>query len=362
MPHRILHVVRRLDRYSRASDLVALAAELPEEFEQSLVVLEGRGALANQATRTGLEPVCVDQRWALDPTALARLAAELRRRAPEVIHTWDDASRQYVTTAAGGGPWHMLSEWSGKKRRGFRWLGTKSRHGRPDRWVVASDEAKLAASRRIELETLCVVPPGVPLDVPSRLRRDELWTQLKLPVGARLVGTACPLTATMGVKELIWAADMVRVLHPQLRYLIAGDGPQRANLERFGRTAAEPENIVFLGDIDYWSDIVPHLEVYWQGTEPGKDSSTEPLQAMAAGVPVVASHTPQHAQWIADGINGYLVPFDGRSERTRITDLCFTNPAYRDAMAAAARQTIAERFSMAARVEAYAKLYRELVD
>jgi glycosyltransferase involved in cell wall biosynthesis len=153
---------------------------------------------------------------------------------------------------------------------------------------------------------------------------------------------------------------MVRVLHPKLRYLIAGDGPQRANLERFGRTAAVPENIVFLGDIADWGDVLPHLEVYWQGTEPGRLSTTEPLQAMAAGVPVVASNTPQHAEWITDGANGYLVPFDGRSERTRVTDQFFTDLAHRETISQAARQTIAERFSLAARVEAFAKLYREL--
>jgi glycosyltransferase involved in cell wall biosynthesis len=341
--------------------MIALAAALPAgEFEQTIVVLEGRGSLKSVAARVGFEVVCVDQRWSLDPTALARLSGELRKRVPHVVHTWDDSSRQYVTCVAGGGEWRMISEWSPKERRGIRLFGSKSRCGRPDRWVVASAADKLAASRRIELDTISVIAPGVPVDAASRLSRDELWTKLNLPEGARLVGTACSLTATSGVKELIWAADMVRVLHPKLRYLIAGDGPQRANLERFGRTAAVPENIVFLGDIADWADILPHLEVYWQGTEPGKLSTTEPLQAMAVGVPVVASNTPQHAEWIADGANGYLVPFDGRSERTRVTDQFFTDTAHHETMSLAAKQTIAERFSLAARVEAFAKLYQEL--
>lgn len=361
MPHRILHVVRSLDRYTRASDLLALATALPTgEFEQTILVLDGREPLKRVAARAGIEVVCVDQRWSLDPTALARLAGEIRKRPPHVVHTWDDASRHYVTAVAGNSAWRMLSEWSPKERRGFRLFGSKSRRGRPDRWVVASDEEQRTASRRIELDTISVIPPGVPTDTASCLSRDELWSKLNLPEGARLVGTACPLTATSGVKELIWAADMVRVLHPKLRYLIAGDGPQRANLERFGRTAAVPENIVFLGDVADWADIVPHLEVYWQGTEPGKQSTTEPLQAMAAGVSVIASNTPQHAEWIADGTNGYLVPFDARSERTRVTDQFFTDPAHRETMSLAAKQTIAERFSLAARTEAFAKLYREL--
>jgi hypothetical protein len=173
--------------------MLALATALPAgEFEQTVVVLDGRGPLKSVAAQAGLEVVCVDQRWSLDPTALARLSGELRKRTPSVIHTWDDASRQYVTAIAGGSAWRMVSEWSPKERRGFQLFGPTSRRGRPDRWVVASDADRLTASHRVELDTISVIPPGVSLDVESRLSREELWSKLNLPAASK--NSSGPLT------------------------------------------------------------------------------------------------------------------------------------------------------------------------
>lgn len=360
MPHRILHVASSLDCYSAAADLLALARCLPTaEFASRVVTLGRTGPLAEEFAKAGIELTRIDRRWRLDPMTLARLAGELRGAKPTVVHTWDGDARRYVSMAgerSTRGPW--LSQWS-LDRRGR--VLTERLGRQPDRWVVDSDRQMQQLAGAKSEAPILVVPPGVPPAVEPTNSRSEVLAKLRLPEGSRLIGTAGPLVPAMGIKELIWAADMIRVLHPKVRLLIAGEGPERPHLELFARTAAEPENIVLLGDYDDWPAVLPHLDVYWQGTEPNATSPPTLLAAMAAGVPVVASRTPQHDEWIESGKTGWLVDYDARADRTRLTDRLFGDAELRRTTGDAARQHVAEHFALTQRAEKLAAAYRALV-
>jgi glycosyltransferase involved in cell wall biosynthesis len=231
-----------------------------------------------------------------------------------------------------------------------------------DRVIISGATTCGSLGRQPSRDTACtVVPLGVAAARDSAPTRELLLESLHLPADALLVAVAGPLVPRFGVKELIWAGDMVRVLHPNIRLLIVGDGPQRKHLERFAQTAAEPKNVCFLGDTDRWPDIVPHLDVYWQGTEADGVSPTTLLDAMAAAVPVVASATPQHRQIIDDGQTGFLVGIDARAERTRATDLLLVDRDAARSIGAAGRDRVLHHFSLAARAANFQKIYHELL-
>ena len=62
------------------------------------------------------------------------------------------------------------------------------------------------------------------------------------------------------MKDLIWAADLLRVLHDNLRLLIIGDGPLRPQLEEYARLASDLDHIrIFGAGSDVWR-IMPHLD------------------------------------------------------------------------------------------------------
>ena len=130
-------------------------------------------------------------------------------------------------------------------------------------------------------DKVVVVRPGCEPPTASDTRRSvpRPWRAC----GFELIGVFGPLEPRYGVKELIWIADMVRELHPTLRLLIVGDGPERPHLEKFARTAAVPENICFLGDRTDWRTLLPHLHVFWQGSNAEMDPPAL-VDAMAAGI------------------------------------------------------------------------------
>ncbi len=171
--------------------------------------------------------------------------------------------------------------------------------------------------------------------------------ELQLPSYARLIGVVGKLVPDSRVQDLIWAADLLRVLHDNLRMLIIGDGPLRSQLEQYARLASDLDHIRFLGErSDLWR-IMPHFDVLWNGSE-NRSVSSSILEAMAAGVPVIASDVPVNREVIVPDETGYLIPLgrrSGRADRARHTDRIFSHATIAERLGSASSRRISEQFS-----------------
>jgi len=105
--------------------------------------------------------------------------------------------------------------------------------------------------------------------------------------------------------------------------------------------------------------VMPHLDVLWNGSENEAHSSAI-LEAMAAGVPVVASDTPTNRELVVEDETGYLIPLGtraGRAARARHTDRIFTDKELALRLSTAARERVVEHFSAEKMLDNYLRLY-----
>jgi glycosyltransferase involved in cell wall biosynthesis len=208
-------------------------------------------------------------------------------------------------------------------------------------------------------EKFAVIPPGVPPAPASDVSREELLRELQLPPDARLIGVVGRLVPEKRVKDLVWAADLLRVLHDNLRLLVIGDGHQRPQLDQYARMASDLDHIRFLGERpDVWR-IMPHLDVLWNADE-NRNPSISILEAMAAGVPVIASDTSINRELVVEGQTGYLISLTeraGRAARARNTDRMFTDQELASRLAAAAQQRAAEHYSAERLIQRHIRLH-----
>lgn len=115
------------------------------------------------------------------------------------------------------------------------------------------------------------------------------------------------LAERKGHITLLQAAALLRPKGKQLRYLICGDGPLRTRLGNEARTLGIAEDVRFLGFcpnvIDYLAaaDVFVHVPL-WEGL------GIAVIEALAAGLPVVASRVGGIPELIEDGQSGLLVP------------------------------------------------------
>jgi glycosyltransferase involved in cell wall biosynthesis len=346
---------------------LVLANGLSERgFDVRVAALAGGGSLVSEFSAANIPTVELGRRWASDPIAFGRLRRLARRLRPDVIHAWDADAALYGCLVAGRPKaphlivgQHRIERWRGS----WRWLIERRLTQRAKCFAVSSLHVRnWCVKRGLPAEKFVVIPPGVPPAPASDVSREELLRALQLPENARLIGVVGRLLPEKNVKDLIWAADLLRVLHEGLRLLVIGDGPMRPQLEQYARLASDLDHIQFLGErADVWR-IMPHLDVLWNADEP-RGHSIAVLEAMSAGVPVIASDTPFNREFVTENETGYLIPLHeraGRATRARHTDRLFTGRELAARLAAASHQRVAQHFSAERMVHAYMTGYADI--
>jgi glycosyltransferase involved in cell wall biosynthesis len=206
-------------------------------------------------------------------------------------------------------------------------------------------------------ERLVVIPPAVlpiaePLD-PVRFRRE-----LDIPETGRLVVAAGQFDGPVGLKSAAWAFDIVKYAHPDLYLVVVGDGPDRRGVERFSRGLGQDDyRVRFAGVRADLPAVFGLADVAWVLYEWGGVQTA--LEALIAGVPVVAVHTPDLAAIVETGVSGRLVPPADRVRLAALTHDLLTAPADARKLADAGRVRAAE-FTPGRLLERFAALYDDL--
>ena len=389
MPRRILHIIDSLSRGGTASQMLLLSRALARDgWDVHVVAL--RKAKCGTALRAvnparpirsmraefaaaGIPVTEQSRRWPLDPLADLALARHVARLQPDIVHTWDSLPGLFgpIVNRKAGRPRIIAGEYHIRPNRShFEQLVHYRFTPQIDRFVTNSAAVRdWHIAHGLPADRFTIIPSAVacstdfsPLlgnGLKSVLRRDELLHELALPSDARLIGVVGALTLEKRVKDLIWAADLLRVLHDNLRMVIIGDGPLRDQLTRYASLASDLDHIRFLGERDDVPRIMPHLDVLWNGSE-NTGQSLAILEAMAAGVPVIASDTPTNRELVRENETGYLIPLGtraGRAARARHTDRIFTDTPLTKRLSEASQRTIAEQFALNLMVKRYCDLY-----
>jgi glycosyltransferase involved in cell wall biosynthesis len=317
-PRRILHVISRLDGYGGARMLRYLAPHDASRGDQTIVVaLAADVAIVDELESAGVQVHVLDSRWIIDPFAVARLR-RLRRRAPvDFVHAWDATAHAYA----------LLT-------------------GREPLSVERCESALTSAwAIRFFGHSLTTTPRGVPPSQPSKRDRLSILTEFGLPHDAIVIAVAGPLVRRKQVDEAIWCFELVRLLHPQARLVVFGDGPDRARLERFAQAVSEPGCVRFVGYRNDLPELLPHADAYWR-LDPSRSTPHALLEAMAAAVPAVVSDVPAHRAAAAPGETACVVPLNNRAEVARATDKLLSDAAFAKRLGHNGAQHVVRQFSL----------------
>ncbi len=178
----------------------------------------------------------------------------------------------------------------------------------------------------------------------------QLRSALGLPVEASVILSVGPLVRHQGIKNALWALDILKYLYEDLFLLVVGDGPEREVLERFARNIGVTHQVRFLG----WRDDIPELyqvaEIVWVPSL-RDDYPLTVLEALKAAKPVVASRLPGIDGIIQDGRTGLLVAPGDKPALARQTRVLLENPALGRRLGAAGREHAAQAFAAKLLVE-----------
>ena len=359
---RILLIIPTLVHHGAEKQLSILAPALAQEgFDVHVCALTSGGPYESILQAAGIPVTVIGKSWKFDPIAYRRLKSRILALQPDVVQTFLFAANSYGRAAARSAgvrrifgsercvdPWKQWHELAIDRYLAKRTEGVV---------VNSSGVRDFYQSRGIPGEKLRIIPNAVMPPSPSNVTREELLKELGLPIGTRLIGAVNRLWPQKRVKDLIWAADLLKVVRDDVHLLVIGDGPHRARLERYRDKVQIRDRVHFLGARDDVTRLMPHFDCLWLGSE-YEGMSNAVMEAMACGIPVVASDIPGNRDLVIHGETGYLFPVGGRADIARHTNRLLDDASLAKRISVAAQERVLREFSLEQMVGAYRDLYR----
>jgi glycosyltransferase involved in cell wall biosynthesis len=365
MTRRILEIISTLDRGGAEKQLTLLASGLDRDaFEVHVCALRGGGPYENELKQAGIPVTTIGKQWKFDPLAWWNLRRHIARLRPDLVQTWLFTANAYGRTAAISAKVKRIvaSERCVDSWKAWHQLAIDRRLARRTDAIVVNSRGveRFYRDQGIESGKLRLIYNGVGPAPPSAVSREELCRELGLPPEARLIGAVGRLWHQKRIKDVIWAADLLKVTRKDVHLLIIGEGPQREALERFREMCLIEDQVHFLGARNDVMRLMPHFDVLWLASSfEGLPNAI--MEAMSAGVPVVATDIWGNRELVVHGQTGFLVPVGDRAGLARCAYKILEDRELAKRLGAAGRQRILAEFSVESMVAGHAALYRELL-
>jgi glycosyltransferase involved in cell wall biosynthesis len=216
----------------------------------------------------------------------------------------------------------------------------------------------------LSLDKLRVVPYGADLSAVERVRPDEVATlRRELACGPNdvLVGSVGRLVEQKDYPTQLKAFALAAAQFPQLRMVLAGDGPLGPSLRALVEQLGIGDRVRFLGHWERVPCLLRSLDVFVLS------SKFEPfgvalLEAKAAALPIVSTSVNEIPEIITDGVSGLLCPAESPERMAQLFVTLATDASLRERLGRAARDEASERHSLEASVRAYHSLYESCLN
>lgn len=351
MKIRIAHIVGQLGVGGMEKLIVEFARHAcRERFELSFVSLGERGIVADEIEQLGWPVETMSAPAGFRPAMIFRMANWLRRQHINIVHTHNTRPVIYGAPAARlAGVDAVMHTRHGQQygatRAQIRSLRLATRL--VDQVAcVSEDSARLAEQVGIPRRKLQTIPNGIDL---SRFAH----------VGPQPLGPAVMVARLSPEKDpanLLRAMAIVANAEPNLKLEIAGDGPCRPALQHLAGDLSLHNRVRFCGEV---SDVPALLARASMFVLPSltEGISLTLLEAMARGLPVVATRVGGTAEVVDDGVTGLLVPPASPEALASAMLRVYRDPQTARAMGLAARQRVCDSFDVRRMVARYEALY-----
>jgi glycosyltransferase involved in cell wall biosynthesis len=212
----------------------------------------------------------------------------------------------------------------------------------------------------ISPEQVAIIYDGVELPPASAVKERQQARQRWDVDGETLLGCVAQFVPGKNQEVLIRALPGVLKQIPNCRFLLVGDGPERAALEQLAQNLGVAPRVVFSGFIEDVAQAYEALDLFlFPAVNEGLGTSL--LMAMAHGLPVVAVASGGVPEVVEDGSNGLLIGQPRAEEFSDAIVRLLKNPTQASRLGQAARETIARKFTADRMVKRTLEQYDELL-
>jgi glycosyltransferase involved in cell wall biosynthesis len=341
-------------------------------FDLRVVCLSGEGPLSERYRRMGIPVVTLPLTSLYGKSMLSngrQFSRYIRQERIQIVHAHDMYSNIFVT------PWARLAS-APVVITSRRWW-----HSLPNRKLQIGNRAAFRMASAVLANSPQVArsveeTEGVPSNrvwVVSNFVDDSAYQPLSdaersdtraawgLPGDALVVGCVARLVPVKDHGTLIRAFATLRSNDPRLRLVLVGDGESRPQLESLASALGVTESTIFTGELRGGGNHhrMFDISVLCSLSEGFPNSLVE---AMAAGVPIVATSVGGNIDAVIEGMNGLLVPVQSPEALAAALGNLIADPVRRVAMGEAGRERARTQYGATEAVKSLETMYERLLE
>lgn len=350
-PLRVVHVASGREWRGGQRQVLLLAKGLSAIPGVYTSVVTGTGTiLAERLGAAGVTLHGVTWSMGLDPRVVATLLGELTPGT--IVHAHDSHAHTLADAAIRLRKAHMVvtRRVDFPIRQAARWM-------RVERAIALSGPVRdRLLDVGVPADRITIVPPAVDLAMLDPLPPWPAAVPMR-PPGSRFVVCVAALTPEKGIDVLLDAAARLHATHPQVEWLVLGEGPQHDALVARRRSLDLDHVVALAGHVEHPEAVVARAQVLVQPSR-SEGFGSSVLDALALGIPVVASDTGGLPESLAAG-GGILVQPGDAGALARGVASIIDDPGLHERLSGDGR-VAAEGFDVPTMVSRTLDVYRSL--
>lgn len=362
----VLHMIETGGTGGAETVYLDLVRQLDPTRWRHVAVLPTREWMYDQLVESGVQPVLMPEQRSFDAVFFARMYRLIRRLGVDMIHAhlFGSAVRAALLSRACGIPaiatLHGDTDFQPNER--FKSLKLAIVNNGLKRIVFVSEPLRKSFLRNVPLrrDFATVIPNGIDARRFSSNNGTKFRAELGIAPDEFVVGTVGTPRPAKGFDVLLDAARILKSRSDGYRFVVVGDLTLGRGTELFAGRAARglTEDVVITG---FRSDVPSALAAFdvYALTSRYEGFSLALVEAMATGLPVVATRCGGPEQILDDGVTGLLVDNGSAEAIASAIERLRVNADERRRLGNAARKAVSERFTLEAQVRAYEQLYED---
>lgn len=368
MAYTILHLIDTTGPGGAEDVFIKLASRLRNNELNSIAVVRGEGYVASSLRKHGIEPVIIDSKGSFNLRFILKMISIIRQYRVNIIQSHLLGSNVYASIVGllSGVPvvatYHGMVDVSPNER--FKkvklWF---MKHG-ISHFVTVSESLKKAISKQNLLvpSRTSVIYNGVDPEIYCTEKTLRLKKHFNISISTPLFGALGNVRPSKRYDLLLKAACILKKQGVEVAFCIAGD-PKATLKTQLDKMIVEYDldNIYFIGFVENTPEYLSNLDAFVL-TSDNEGFSISTIEAMATGLPVIATRCGGPEEIINQPSQGHLVEVSASAIATaiaRVAEQLKTNEKanYYNKNAS---MRIKESFSVNAMLSAYVKVYKAI--
>ena len=364
----ILHVIDTTGPGGAETVFIDLIRGLDIEKYRAIVLIRGKGWVYDTLIQHGIKPFIIEAKGSFNWKYLLKVARLIRAEKVDLIQSHLLGSNIYsslaglITAVPVVATFHGAVDIGENER--FKWLKFKILNAGISQMLAVSNNLKLDMLNRtiVNKNKLSVIYNGIPtsdfiIEPNNRIRKSYEWED-----GDIIVGSLGNIRTAKAYNILLEAAAIIKSKSLPYRFVIAGQGNNELHTQLLKQrhSLGLDDTVHFLGFNDKPAEFLSNLSIFLL-TSSSEGFSIATIQAMASGLPVIATKSGGPEEIISHQTDGYLVDINNPTAIAEALEIINTNTKLKHDMAEAGRIKALKQFDISKMLASYEQLYESIL-